>query len=336
MTYNEAIKAITAGNIKKFIIFSGEDDYLKSKGVSAAVQAMDISLPEMNLFTLDDKAEVTAIVRAAETLPLMSERKAVIIKNTDRLSATSSADFANALAAAEIPDTNTVIISVNGKADKRKAFIKQVQKEGMFVECAKPDERSLANFAVAAFLEHNLMISRSNAELLCGHCDGDLFTLENEIKKLASVCRGNVTAEDIEKYANKSLQYNVFRIHDTFCAKNRKAAKKLVDMLLAEDPNPIGFISLISGNFKQMLVARACRDAGFDERRIINSIKGETGAKDWVAKRALQNCRGFSADSLRAAIKLLGEVDYGAKQGEYVLKTDLFAILTRIYDVHTA
>ena len=193
-------------------------------------------------------------------------------------------------------------------------------------------EKELSEFAVREAERNGLILSSPNARYLGALCDGDLQTLVGEMGKLTSVCRGNISKDDLETYVAKSLQYNAFRLHDLFCARNESAARILLEKMMEQEPNPVGVISLIAGNFKQMLVARACRDAGFSESKTVSHIMQETNAKDWTARRALQHCKTFSAAALQRGIKILGQMDFDAKQGIITLRTDFFAELVRVYN----
>jgi len=331
MNINDAIKQFRSGKYKKYVLFYGEDEYLKGTGVKELLKAVDVQTPELNFSVFEERPDAMAVVRALETLPFMSERRVVMIKSTDILTSACSADFSEPLTEAGIPESNILIINLRGKPDRRKALVKLIAKEGMMVECAPLKDRDVISFIIGHAMENNLIISQSNAQLLSEYCGGDLDGITGEISKLSSVCRGNITKADIEKYVSRSVQYSVFKIHDLLCAKDAEGAKRVLDRVLDDDPYPIGIISLIAGNFRQMLVARACKDAGFDDRRIIGCIEEETGAKEWAARRAIANCRPFSAQRLREGIKKLGRLDFNAKHGEVVLQTDLFPILVDIY-----
>ncbi len=331
MKFGDALKQFAEKKLKPYIVFYGEEEYLKYNGLQAALDALDIGTPELNLSLFEERPDGRAVAVAMETLPFMSENKAVLIKNTDILSSASSAEYTEPLGKVHMPASNYLIIVAKGKVDKRKAFYKKLAKEGMMVECDPLGEYELIAFAVNAAFKDGLILSKDNAQVLCEYCGGDLSTVVNELQKLSSICEGNITPKEIEKYVSKSVQFNVFKIHDLLCAGKLPEAMALIDRMLLDDPNPIGFIGLIAGNFKQMLVARACREAGFAPNKTIAHIMDETGVKEWAAKRALSNCRSYGLPALRAGVKKLGRMDYMAKQGEVVLKTDLFPLLVDIY-----
>lgn len=331
MKANEALKQIKSGAVKNFIVLTGEDDAVKQQAFRAILAALDVQSPELNLSVFEERPEPKEVLRSLETLPFMGERRVVVIKNTDILSAAASGELSALFEKANMPAQNVLIIIAQGNADKRKAFVKYVMKNGMFVECNALKDSELAAHIAQIAKEKGLSVSGKNAQTLAALCDGDMGVIQNELAKLACVSRGEITTEDIEKYAVKSMQYNVYKIHDLMAGGHAKEAQALIERLLAEDPNPIGFLTLLSNNFRQMLVARACRDARFPDQKVISHVMSATGTWEFAAKRALAQCKFFTAARIRRALHKLAQMDFDAKQGIVVLKTDLYPLLVDIY-----
>ncbi len=331
MRFGDAMKLFAEKKVGQYVLFCGEEEYLKTSGLQALLAALCISTPELNISYFEERPDMGAVAAAMETLPFMSDRRAVIIKNTDILSTACAAALTEGINGVKMPESCCLVICARGKADKRKALYKKIAKEGIVVDCEPFSEVELSAYAVNLAFQSGLILSRDNAQRMAEYCGGDLSTLINELQKLASVCVGNISKEDIARYVSRSPQYNIFKIHDMLCAGRLAEAKTLIDRTLADDPNPMGLISMIAGNFKQMLVARACMDAKFPPAKVLSHIMEETGAKEWAAKRAMQNGKAYTAERLRKGIHLLGRMDFMAKQGEVVLKTDLFPLLAEAY-----
>ena len=331
MTPNEALKQLKNGQVKNFIILSGEDHYLKQHMLSAVQGALHIDMPELNLSVFEDRPDPKTVLCAMETLPFMSEKRITVIKGTDILSAQAAGDLSAAYMQSNMPASNFLVILTQGNADKRKAFVKFVIEQGMFVECNTMQDQDICAFVKNRAKQKGLMVSSKNAQVINEIGGGDLSTIANEVDKLSCICKGEISTADIEKYAVKSMQYNVYKIHDLMMGGHPQQASALISKMLEEDSNPIGFITLLSNNFRQMLVARACRDAKFPDRKTISHIVEATGAREFAARRALEHCKPFTAKKLRDAINKFAQMDFDAKQGVVSLKTDLFALLVDIY-----
>jgi DNA polymerase III delta subunit len=110
-------------------------------------------------------------------------------------------------------------------------------------------------------------------------------------------------------------------------------AQGLLNEILDEDPNPIGLITILSTNFELMLIARACMDAGYREDMIKKNILDNAKVAEFRARKAIEQCRYMDAPSTRKAIQKLSALDFDAKQGNVVLKNDLYAVLSGIYGI---
>ncbi|MEA4852677.1 MAG: DNA polymerase III subunit delta [Christensenella sp.] len=331
MKPQEAVKQIKNGQGKGYIILAGEDDYRKKYTLKQIIAALQVEMPEMNLSEFEERPDTQSVLRAMETMPFLAAHRITILKNTDILGTQASGDLSAPFCKSNMPDCNYFIVVAQGNADKRKAYVKFVMQQGMFVECGPMQERELLAFVIQYAKHCNLLISAKNAQTLIDLSSGDINAIQNELDKLSVICRGEISAADIEAYAIKSMQYNVYKIHDFMVAGRPGQAYGIIQKMLEEDPNPIGFITLLSNNFRQMLVARACRDAHFPDSKTISHIMEATGAREFAARRALDHCKAFTASSIRRAILMFAKMDYSAKQGIIIMQTDLYALLVDIY-----
>jgi len=329
MNLQALCKQIEGKAVKPYILIAGTDSYLCRTAAKTVLDALDVQMPELNLSVFEERPDISAVAVAMQTLPFMGDRRVVLLKNTDILGAGCPSDYSAPLMEVQVPQGNVLVICMQDKADKRKALYKYIQKNGAVIECSS--DENIAGRLVHAAQEQGLILSTRNAQHLVEVCGGDTEGAFRELDKLAAVCLGDISKGDIDKYVTRSLQYNVFKVHDYFQARDLAKARELLAALLRDDPNPIGIISLVAGQFRQMLIARTCRDAKLSEQRTIQHIVTETGAKEWAARRAIANCRRYSADKIRQGLEKLAQMDFDAKQGNVELKTDFFALLAGIY-----
>lgn len=329
MKLQAVLKQIEEKNVAPYILVAGTDGYLCRTAMKAVIAALDVQMPELNLSVFEERPDMGAVAVAMQTLPFMGARRVVLVKNTDMLTTGCPSDYSAPLMEVQMPEGNVLLIVMPGKPDKRKALYKHIQKNGVIIECDA--DENITGSLVRDAQARGLILSTRNAQHLAEVCGGDTESTFRELEKLAAVCVGDITKADIDKYATRSLQYNVFKLHDFFLAGSLDQAEKLLAGLLRDDPSPIGIISLVAGQFRQMLIARTCRDARLSEGKTIQHITAETGAKEWTARRAMTNCRKYPADKIRQGLEKLSQIDFDAKQGNVELKTDFFALLAGIY-----
>lgn len=332
MLLNDAVKQVKSGSVTPgIIVLCGDEPYIRSFGIQKLIEASDTLLPEMNVSVFDGRPPIEELKIALERCPFMSRTKVVVLRETDLLSSDAPTAQAKHLENLRLDDGTLFIISAPGKLDRRKGYVKQLLSSAIIVNCDPLQGAAMTRFIAGEAKRRRLSIGNVPAEALAERTQGDLNAIVSELDKLASVCTGQITIGDIERYVPESEELNMFRIYDSLAAGKHKQAFREVMHLVSEDANPIGFVTFLANTFRQMLVARACRDARFSDRKTIECVCEETGAKEWAARRAFQHCTRFTASKLRDNVQLLASVDFGAKQGMYELERDLYPILERLF-----
>ena len=135
--YNERdfFRDLKAGKLYACYCLEGEEEFVKEKALSdlrAAVLAGPMR--ELNETRLTDP-EADEVIRAAETLPLMAERRLLIVKDSHLLGSgpkageEGQADDADKLGRylSQLPETTVIVFWVRGAADKRKRLYKALK-----------------------------------------------------------------------------------------------------------------------------------------------------------------------------------------------------------------
>lgn len=337
MKINEAAEQLKKGNIRQVYLIGGAEDYLSSLALHMILENLHIEMPELNVTR---HGQGGGLISSLEGLPMLSERRAVIA-GLDSLDANELKKLPGYLPG--MPAATVLILQKNadtkgqesekgrGQAKMAKELETWVQKNGCVIDCATPRDAEAADYLCGHAAKRGLKFSRLDAQFLCRYTGGGLSRLIREMDKLAAACNGQITKADIQKYACKSADYNIFALHELMLQKKKKEALELVSEILEDDPNPIGLISILSSNFELMLIARACADARFRPDQIKKNIMEAGGAAEFRAEKAMEQSRLMDAQAIRGALQKLAALDFDSKQGNVNLKTDLFAILCGIY-----
>lgn len=331
MKLRDAVSKIKSGKLPVTVLLHGEEEYIRVVGVRELMTAVRVSLPEINITVFEGRPSMGRLRDALAKPPLMSESKIVLLRATDILSAAAPNSLSRRLPELVLAEGTLFIIDAGEKIDRRKAAVKHILQHGLNVECQPLKGEPLISYVVQLSAMRHLHISRTAAQSLVTRCGGDLFVINTELDKLQFVCSGEVTGQDLDLYSRPMPEAGVFEIQDLLCAGHYAAAERAVRELLCRDASPMGFLSLTAAALRQMLIARACRDAGYSWQKTISTIVAETQAREWSAKRAYERSSHYSADHLRRAIARLAQIDFGAKQGIYLLEQDLYALLFEIW-----
>jgi DNA polymerase-3 subunit delta len=311
---------------KKIYIISGEEEYIRQKAIKALIGAFAFAMPELNHSVLDGRAKASDIINACETLPLLDEKRLVQVKDFEPFKSkktggeggdrepagkTDTSKLEEYLAI--LPETTVLLFDSEGKVDKRRKLYKQAEKSGVVLEYGKMKPQELTRAVCEEAALRGLKLSPALAEALIEKTGQDLYALTGELDKFASFAQdGKVTKADIDLFASRSLEYDVFSLHELFMQGHPGPALALLNQVVEAEKSPFGVIGLIAYKFRLMLKARAMIDAKFPK----DSMIGHLGVHPNVARTAIEECRRFSAEELRNALKALSDLDYRLKSGQ--------------------
>lgn len=308
--------------LPQFILFRGEDSYSHNFGIKEVFSALNITLPEVNLNIFESRPDPKELKNAMETLPFMSDKRAVWVQKAEIFNASY-----NILTENGFPDTNYLIISSYGTISTKNELYSFINKNGIIFDCGVPNEYQAVKLIIKTAEENGLSITGNTAKHLYEMCAGDMEIIGSELNKLINVCTGIIDKKDILKYVTPSLEQSVFKIHDYLC--NGKYAEAALFLENVEnDEEILGILGLLGGNLRRMLIARACMDSGMKAESAKNHIVSETGSSSWAAQQAVLNCTKLKKESLRYGLKKLSEIDYKIKHG---FPVDVKASLIEIY-----
>jgi DNA polymerase-3 subunit delta len=155
----------------------------------------------------------------------------------------------------------------------------------------------------------------------------DYYAIQNEVAKLAAfVGEGEITAEHVRQCASRTLDYNIFELHNLFIKRDAEKAQALLgDVLDAERPE--GLIGLFAKKFRDMYKVRSLMDLGYGPVRIAETLK----MKEYPAQILVSECAKFSREHLQNALGALADLDFAVKSGE---KDALLAMTQTLFEIY--
>lgn len=310
----EWANVLKSKGLKKAYIISGESEYIRKKAIGMLIEALSLNLPDLNHTVFEGRVKAADIIRACETLPMMDEKRLVHVKNYEPLTGGKGEDTKFLEEYLEkLPGTAVLLFDTAGKADKRRKLYKTVEKFGMVREFNNPAMQKIIETVIEESKVKGMKITRDAAAALVQQSGDDLYTLMQELDKLAVLKdNGAITKEDIMQVASKSLEYDVFSLHRLFMGGKAAQALGLLNQVLEAEKSPFGVIGMIAAKFRLLLKARAMMDARYAYPDIISNM----GANPYATKEAIQDAKLFTADEIRDAIKALSNLDYKLKSGQ--------------------
>ena len=310
------------------------------RGATTSLNDLDISVFH------GDEAGDDAIMAALDTFPMLLPARTVIVRSHPGLSSQGAATSdgggkkpKNSLAdyVKQMPQSSRLILS-SGSVNKTRALYKAVSKHGSVYEFSRLDETDLHNFVRTRF-------KRIGAEITPGVLDAfifatgylekdsdkDLFTIENDVYKLASFViadgRKAIDHPDIEECLEGVLRTDVFAMLDAISTGRKAEAINLLENSLADGESGFRLLSLFTGHFEIMLGYRELSAIGHSTKEI-TQILGERS--DWRVKKLGGFAGRFETSKLRDILRRLYEVEKQIKTGNLPERLALTVLLAEI------
>ena len=299
-------------------LFVGEEDLLMEEGVNKLI---DETLPrenrDLNFDVVDAAATAPGeITTRLDTLPFFGDRRVVLVKNLDELSADEQRVIEEYLNRGLPP---TVAIFTARNLDRRSRLFKAFQKQGTVHPCDPRSAREAPTWAEGYAARLGKRIRPEAAGELVTLVGTGLRTLGLEVEKLAAYVgdRGEITVEDVEAVASRLTETSVFALTDAIGERNaRKALQALESLLQTEHPLPV--LGMIAGQYRRL--ARTVASGAPTEAALAAAI----GVHPYAARKLLAGSRHYRASDFPEIFARLEEADRAIKstgQPELALET---------------
>ncbi|NMB97545.1 MAG: DNA polymerase III subunit delta, partial [Clostridiaceae bacterium] len=273
-------KQIKGNDIKSIYLFYGPEEFLKKYYLNSIEEKiLDKNTLAFNKIILEDKISVSKIIDNCDTLPVFSERKLVIVKNSEffKGSKDSKRDNKNKEEKDEVKMENktkksksnvdtileyiknfpsyTCLVFYEDEIDKRLKLTKEIGKQGLIVEFPYQKSEDLVKWVQNIAKSYKKQISVETASLLVEISDFGMTGIRNEIDKLLAYTgeRKTITDDDVKNVGSITSKSIIFNLTDAIVDKNMAASLRLLNELITlKEPIP-KIIFMIARQFRQLL-----------------------------------------------------------------------------------
>ncbi|MDR0880237.1 MAG: DNA polymerase III subunit delta [Clostridioides sp.] len=326
MNYKDIAKDIQEGRLSNLYLFYGKEFYLLDRITDLFKSTLNQMMLDFNLERLDG-TELTfeKLQSVIETLPLMDERKVIIVKDFEILKGKKK-NFTDADEKAlseymdKLPETTVLVFVVYGDIDKRKSFTKKITKVGTAVECNKLTNVDLFQWVRSNFEKREAVIQNAQIAYFIenvGYNDKtsekNLSDLENDIEKISSFVGkgGNVTNQAIDGLLERKIENDIFRLIDSIGSKNSSNAMKILSDIIESGEAILGVYAMLARQLKMIIQVRNLRDEKMSVKLISDTLKIRT----FMAEKAMRQANNFTDEDLIDMLNFILESDYKIKTG---------------------
>jgi len=206
--------------------------------------------------------EASSIVDAARRFPMNSDYQLIIVKEAQEIKNIEDKllDYINK----PVPTTILVIVYKYKKLDKRKSFVKAVQKVGAYFESAKVYENKIPEWISRYLGKKGYKITPKAGLMLAEYLGTDLHRITNELDKLIIGLPKStqITDTHIEENIGISKEYNIFELQNALGSRDIYKANRIVNYFAANPKeNPfVRTISMLYSFFLKLMMFHQLKD----------------------------------------------------------------------------
>lgn len=326
MNYREFINDVNSNKLITVYLFTGIEQYLMDKAIDILREKyIDKSFETLNYVVLDGKEiAFENILDACETLPFMSQKKLVVIKNINEIMENKGIEFDKKLSdyVTKLDDyLILIIIDKSNTLGQSTNIYKAVKKLGGVVEFDKLKGRDLNLWLEKKFKEYNKTISYDNILYLIQSSSYNaynslktLYDLENEILKIINFSeKKEITKEDIDLVLSKTLDTNIFNLLTYINRRDTESALRTFNELYISNEPVQRILAMVIRQIKLMLSYKLYKERGDTE----GSIQKKLQIKDYEFKRISQEASNFSKEYLVQGLELILRFDIKQKTSSH-------------------
>ena len=268
------------------------------------------------------------LLSMCNALPFMDDYRLVVVEGLLRTAESqargrrrgSSADSAvagqwQALGDAipQMPDT-TVLVFTDGPVGANNPLLRMLKPVAQVEELSAPTGEALARWVKSTTEAKGSSISPSAIRSITDLVGSDLWTLAQELEKLAIYCSGREIQEaDVGEMVSQVREANIFTAVDAMIDGRPGVALRLLRRLKEDGREALYIISMVERQLRLLALARDAMDRGLPQ----SELRGRLGtSSDFVVRKTSEQARRHPMPDIVWRYNRLLETDLAIKRGK--------------------
>lgn len=319
MNWTRFFEEMKADRVQSLYLFTGPEAYVKRSAIERLRQKLlPAGLEALNETVLED-ATAQAIIEACETLPVMADRRLVVVRDYPVLlpgKAKGEAEESERLAAwlPTAPQTCCLVFFMRDAFDGRKKLAAQLNKLGAQVSFDALTDPQLDKWLDSQARALGGAIEPAAARQLAFLAGRDLTRLSGELDKLCAYAGPGrpVTRPMVDDLVPPSLEATVFQMIDSLMDGQTARAFTLVKTMLRAGENRVGILYMLTRQMRLLTHLKLLKAQGL----ALPQIEKKLSLNHYAAARMERQAARFTQDQLESAYRACVEADYAIKSGQ--------------------
>jgi DNA polymerase-3 subunit delta len=301
-------------------LFHGSDTFIIKSKIKNLVNKYDVD--DFNVTTYDmEETSIKDAINDAETIPFMSEKKIVIIKNAYFLSPQkppkdidTNFDVLKRYLDNPVKETILVISAPYPKLDERKAITKAVMQKAEVTVCNPLKQADSGNWIKKQLGKNNISIDQSALNEMLKRVENNTEVLVSETQKLLHYATGydHVDLDMVKKVITKNVEDNVYEITNMILDNKPGKALEIYNDLVMHSEDPLRILGILVNKYREILHVKELLREGKDQSDVARYYNASSGRAYYMVK----NAQSVKMDTVVKHLKKLEEYDYMIKSGQ--------------------
>ena len=309
-TLTDVTANASKGSLDPVYVLVGTERLLIERAVDAVRKAIDeMGAPGFNVELFDGKGlEAARVTSAARTLPMMAEKRFVLVRRFDAMSPTEQSHLA---AYVDDPSDTACLVLTAEKVDGRSKLAKAAKKQGFLIEAKPLRGQELREFIRAEAASRDHTIEPRAVEALLDAVGDDLAAIDDAIERLSLfVGPGQrIDADAVIQCVTRIRVESIWSLVDAIGMKDRRKGIAAAQSLLDDREPPLRLLAMVA---RQLRIVARMREALSEGLRPQEAAK-RAGAPPFKASDLTESARRFTADSLGDAFAVIADTDRALK-----------------------
>lgn len=316
MTETQLKEILKKGTAQVYVFYGAESYLVEQYARLVAKQTVEEGFDAFNFHRFDGQTVTEEqLEEAVESLPMMSERKCVSVRDLD----VSAADSARLIRLVEQMPESCVLVfwQMTVIPDKRKnawkEFLKAAEEKGVVMEFKRKEPADAAKMLMAGAKRRGCRLDFDEAMHLVEQVGNDLNRLIGELDKLCALAEeGAITRALIDRACPKTLEGRVYDLSKAILRRRAGEAYDLLHQFKTQREQPVAVLAVLSGAYADLYRAKVASAGGMPAERLAADFACYKG-KDWRLKNAARDGARMSLSVLRDCLDVLGKADVALK-----------------------
>ena len=323
-------KDLKNGSLSSVLLLCGKERFLSEWAKNMIVEKYIQPASKLLDLTLIDEDELQgvsltdSIIENCETLPLLSEKKIVVVKDTKLLSHSEkqegkNSSFSKFCSYLENLPSSTMLIFISDTVDKKFKLPKTIAKYGKVYDFNQLDRKDLIAFVNKRFKSGGIPVSASTMNYLIEktgyynkESDYNLYGFNNDIVKMIALSQGKeLTKETIDDTVVSDIETFIFSLMNSISEGDKNRAFLLLNNIIGERSDTSGVIGMIISQFETMYSIRELIDDRVPDRVIID----KTGVNEIRFKILKPYIMAFETFKLKEILLMAYDIERSIKTG---------------------